>query len=65
MLRKLDLYMKTGIREFWLVDTQKKAIYIYNFENKTIMDYTSFLNNDSVKSTVFKGLEIRLEDVFL
>ncbi len=65
MLRKLDLYMKTGIREFWLVDTQKKAIYIYNFENKTIIDYTSFLYNDSVKSTVFKGLEIRLEDVFL
>ncbi|MHB8063269.1 MAG: type II toxin-antitoxin system prevent-host-death family antitoxin [Ruminiclostridium sp.] len=64
MLRKLDLYMKTGIREFWLVDTQKKAIYIYSFENKTIIDYTSFLNNDSVKSSVFEGLEIQLEDVF-
>lgn len=65
MLTKLNLYMKTGIREFWLVDTQKRAIYIYNFENKTIIDYTSFLNNDLVKSTVFEGLEIKLQDVFL
>jgi len=64
MLRKLDLYMKTGISEFWLVDTQKKAIYVYSFEDKTILDYTTFLNDDSVKSSVFEGLEISLKEVF-
>lgn len=64
MLRKLDLYMKTGISEFWLVDTQKQAIYVYNFENKTILDYTAFISINSVKSTVFEGLEIPLPEVF-
>lgn len=64
MLRKLDLYMKTGIREFWLVDTEKKGIYVYSFEDKTIIDYTSFLNVDSVKSSVFEGLEVPLVEAF-
>lgn len=64
MLRKLNLYMKTGIREFWLVDTDKKTIYTYNFEDKNILDNNVFVNNDIIKSTVFEGLEIPLEEVF-
>ncbi|HEY5584886.1 MAG TPA: type II toxin-antitoxin system prevent-host-death family antitoxin [Ruminiclostridium sp.] len=64
MLRKLDLYMKTGISEFWLVDTGKKAIYMYNFENKNILDNNVFMNNDVIKSIVFEGLEIALHEVF-
>jgi prevent-host-death family protein len=64
MLRKLDLYTKTGISEFWLVDTEKKGIYVYVFEDKNILDYSVFVNNDIVKSTVFEGLEIPLEEVF-
>jgi len=64
MIRKLNLYTKTGISEFWLVDTEKKGIYVYNFENKCILDFTAFTNGNSVKSTVFEGLEILLEEVF-
>lgn len=64
MIRKLDLYMKTGIREFWLVDTDKKTIFTYLFEDKNIIDNNAFVNNGIVKSSVFEGLEIPLEEVF-
>ncbi len=64
MLRKLNLYALTGIKEFWLADTSKKAIYLYNFENKVIEDFITFTNNQTVRSNVFEGLEIPLEDIF-
>ncbi len=65
MIRKLDLYMKTGIREFWLVDTDKKTIFTYLFEDKNIIDNNAFVNNGIVKSSVFEGLEMPLEEVFV
>lgn len=65
MLRKLNLYSLTGIKEFWLVDTAKKAVYFYNFHNKNIEDFISYTNNQTVKSKVFEGLEIPLEDIFI
>lgn len=64
MIRKLDLYMKSGIKEFWLVDTEKKAVYVYSFEDRNILDFTSFTNKESVCSAVFDGLKISLEELF-
>lgn len=64
MLRKLDLYSKTGIREFWLVDTDKKTILTYCFEDKFILDNNAFVGDGIVKSSVFEGLEIPLNEVF-
>lgn len=64
MIKKLDLYMKTGVREYWLVDTDKKQIFIYSFEEKNIKDYSLFINGNTVRSLVFEGLEISLQEVF-
>ncbi|MDF2985256.1 MAG: Prevent-host-death protein [Eubacterium sp.] len=65
MLRKLNLYALTGIREFWLVDTDKKIVYTYQFENKIIVDNNAFFKSDFLKSVVFEGLEVPLEEVFI
>ncbi len=64
MLRKLNLYALTGIKEFWLADTSKKAIYLYNFENEGIEDFITYTNCNTARSNVFEGLEIPLEDIF-
>ncbi len=64
MFRKLNLYARTGIKEFWLVDTDKKAVYMYNFDNKVIEEITSFANIQTVKSNIFEGFEISLEEIF-
>ncbi len=65
MLRKLNLYTLTGIKEFWLVDTDKKIVYTYQFENKVIVDNNAFFKRDVLTSFAFDGLEVPLEEVFI
>lgn len=64
MLKKLDLYMETGIKEYWLVDPIKEAIQLYVFEDGDIKDYGIYTVDKSIKSEIFEGLEIKLEDIF-
>lgn len=64
MLKKLDLYMKTGVKEYWIVDPDKKEVSVYTFENYDIADHNTYLGNMTAKSNVFSGLEVRLTDIF-
>ena len=64
MLKKLDLYMQTGIKEYWLVDPAKKEIFVYTFKDQDILDYTVYTDNKTVRSDVFEGFEIELGSIF-
>ncbi len=64
MLKKLDLYMHTDVREYWIVDPDKKEVSIYNFEKQDISDHDTCIGDMTVKSKVFAGLEVRLADIF-
>ena len=64
MLKKLDLYMQTGVKEYWLVDPDKKELSIFYFEKHDIEDNNTYTGDMVVKSKVFKGLEFRLADIF-
>lgn len=68
MVRKLDLYMQTGVKEYWIVDAEKKEVYVYSFEKKKgeyiISNYESYTGNAVVRSKVFTGMAINLEEIF-
>lgn len=68
MIKKLDLYMQTGVKEYWIVDTERKEVYVYSFEKKAgernISSYETFTSNTVVKSKAFDGMNIRLEEIF-
>jgi prevent-host-death family protein len=64
MKKKLDLYMETGVKEYWMVDPVKKQIYLYVFKEKDIDDLKVFGNGGSIESVFFKGLEIKLSEIF-
>jgi prevent-host-death family protein len=64
MLKKLDLYTNSGIREYWIVSPFNREVYVYFFEDKAINDYKVYKGNDAVKSVFFRGLEVPLEQVF-
>lgn len=64
MLKKLDLYMRTGVKEYWMVDPDKREVTVYNFEKHDIADHNTYIGDMVVKSKVFTGLEIRLLDIF-
>jgi prevent-host-death family protein len=64
MIKKLDLYMQTDVREYWMVDPDKKEVTVYNFEKHDIADHETYKGDVTVRSKAFKGLEARLADIF-
>lgn len=64
MLKKLDLYLQSGVREYWVVSPFNREIYVYFNEEYDIKDYRAYKGNETAKSIFFKGLEIPLEQIF-
>ncbi len=64
MIQKLDLYMESGIKEYWIVNTASKEIYIYVFANNMIDTIQTFKGDDVAESAVFPGLSVTLQQVF-
>lgn len=68
MVKKLDLYMQTGIREYWIVDTNKKEVYVYSFGKNSgeyyINNYETFKSGEQIQSKAFKGLQIAIDELF-
>ena len=65
MKKKFELFKMTGVSEYWMVDVEKKTIYIYQFKGNNAINYKVFDNVESAESFVFDGLKVRLEDVFI
>jgi prevent-host-death family protein len=64
MLKKLDLYLQTGVREYWLVDPDKRAVYLYTFEAGDFKDNRVYIGEGTIQSSCFPGLEVSLPDIF-
>jgi len=65
MVAKLNLYMKSGVLEYWIVNMENKSILQYSFsQGRDIESLKNFREEDTIKSTVFEGLEIALKDIF-
>lgn len=63
-IAKLQLYMETGVHEYWLVNTETRQIYMHVFKNKAIHHIFSFNENERAESSYFKGLGVDLQRVF-
>lgn len=53
LVRKLELYEKAGVREYWIVDPQKRRIIVYNFEDPDIMHIYTF--QDKIPVGIWDG----------
>lgn len=52
---KLFKYRSSGVREYWIVDSDKNRITVWNFENDFMEEYTL---SDKVKVNIYDDLEI-------
>lgn len=52
---KLFKYRTAGVREYWIVDSDKNRITVYNFETDDIFEYTF---SDTVKAGIYDDLKI-------
>lgn len=64
LVQKLDLYMESGIQEYWVVNTQSQEIFIYTFAEYKLAEILSFKGDEDAKSVIFPGLKINLSQVF-
>jgi Uma2 family endonuclease len=63
MLIKLNKYLKAGVKEYWIVDPDKEAVYVNILEGSQYTLHKYAKDND-VAAHVLDGCIISLPDVF-
>ncbi|MTI95242.1 MAG: Uma2 family endonuclease [Firmicutes bacterium] len=62
---KLELYRKSGVSEYWIVDPDAKQLTFYSFTaEREVAKFTTFFAGDVVSSETFKGLELSVQEIF-
>ncbi len=64
MLKKLNLYMSSEIKEYWLVNPLNREVYIYCFNAGEIQNYRVFKGKETAESEVLGNLSLCLEQLF-
>jgi len=63
MGRKFRLYRNAGVREYWVVSPEDKALETYLFDDNVI-HFRSYTATDKASVGIFPGFDIDLEPVF-
>jgi Uma2 family endonuclease len=59
--RKLALYRRAGVREYWIVDPSQRAVELHDFAGRT----TTFLDGDRrLASAVLPGFSVPVAAIF-
>jgi len=61
---KKKLYEKFRVKEYWIVEPNKKKIRVYVIENNRYSLYCSSRIKEKIRSKVLEGFEIDLKEVF-
>jgi Uma2 family endonuclease len=62
---KFNLYEKTGVREYWIVDPKAKTVHVFLLQPDGKYDLgTTFEHNQKAPVHIFEGLQIDLKKLF-
>lgn len=61
---KLDLYLRAGVCEYWILNPINKNAICYRFENKMPSKVEGYHYDEVIKSEIFEGLNIPLKELF-
>jgi len=64
MIDKLNTFMLSGVKEFWVVDPKQRTVLVYSFEDYKMKEYATYRADETVRSFFFEGLEMAAEDIF-
>jgi|GEM_PF-6887048 len=64
LIKKLDLYMATGVREYWIVNPLNREVSVYLFEDNDIRKTATYKNQETAASFHFGGLAAGLDAIF-
>jgi len=60
---KFQYYLKAGVREYWVIDPEKKKVQVNIYDNGHYLS-TTYGKSDHIAVTVLPGLNIALEDLW-
>jgi len=63
LFTKLKKYQNAGVREFWIVDPDEKAVNVHILENGRYV-VNSYESKETIDVKIFKGFSIALPDIF-
>jgi len=64
-ISKTKLYARFGVKKYWIVDPDKKEVTVLRLKAESYKNQGIFGVRDSFKSTLLKGLEIEVSEIFL
>lgn len=64
MIDKLNTYMLSGVKEYWMVDRKQENIIIYTFSDTQIDRYKLFEKSATARSMAFDNLWADTESIF-
>ena len=64
LIKKLDLYMSCGVREYWIVNPINREVTVYHFEDKNISGNITYKKPEIAQSYIFEGLSVELGRIF-
>ncbi|NLV37120.1 MAG: type II toxin-antitoxin system prevent-host-death family antitoxin [Clostridiaceae bacterium] len=62
-VKKLDLYMSTGIHEYWIVNPLSSEVTVFLFENNDLTKSLTYKKGERIASFIFEGLEVNLDSI--
>ena len=63
-VKKLDLYMESGIEEFWIVDPKTESVMVYSFNEGELDRDAFYTSGQTAESIRFPGLSVLLDKLF-
>lgn len=64
MIDKLNTFMLSGVKEFWIVDPDMHSVLVYSFKDFNIDKYSTYKLGDTLQSYFFDGLAIAIDEIF-
>jgi Uma2 family endonuclease len=62
---KKSLYARHGVREYWIVDPERKTIEVYTLTDEGFNLYREYKIGEVLRSLILEGFELDLREVFI
>jgi Uma2 family endonuclease len=62
---KLKLYSRRGVREYWIVDWQKKRVEVFRRQRTRLTQIATLLNEDELASPLLPGFVCQVASLFM
>ena len=63
-IKKVDLYMESGIKECWIVDPVNRSVTVHAFRDFELVDSRIALKGQPAESVCFPGLMVEVDRIF-